>query len=229
MGSGSEVQEKALEMETTTTNPSGKAWKWADKIPKLLWRGATMGLELREKLLEVAKDKAWADIKTIDWHNDESMGKDLKSMAEHCQYKYLINTAGNSYSGRLKYIQNCRSVIVMHEMTWLQHHTHLMVKEGKGQNYVEVQRDFSDLDKAMGKLKADDALARRVADNNVRTFRERYLTPAAEVCYWRRLFQRWADISFEPEFYKEMDGKKVWRGLPVESYALERRLEWDPY
>jgi hypothetical protein len=229
VGSYGEVQEKALEMETLATNPSGKIWSWPDKVPKLLWRGATMGLELREKLLEVSKGREWADVKTLDWHNKESTDKDLKSMAEHCQYKFLVNTAGNSYSGRLKYIQNCRSVVVMHEDEWITHHTHLMVSDGESQNYVKVKRDFSDLESTLKKLIKDDKKAKTVADNNVMTFRERYLTPAAETCYWRKLVRQWAAISFEPEFYKEVDGKQVWRGLPVESYVLERRLEWEPY
>lgn len=63
----------------------------------------------------------------------------------------------------------------------------------------------------------------------MKAFRQRYLASAAEVCYWRQLINGWAEVSFEPEFFKEVDGKKVWRGLPVESFLLERRLEWDPY
>lgn len=58
----------------------------------------------------------------------------------------------------------------------------------------------------------------------------RYLTPAAEACYWRRLVRGWREVTFEPEFYHlAEDGKKKWRGVPFESYVLERRLEWDPY
>jgi hypothetical protein len=229
VGSYGEIQDKALQMEDTADNPTGKAWSWGSKIPRLMWRGATMGLPLREKLVEATKDKSWADVKTLDWHNKESTDTDLKSMAEHCQYKYLINTAGNSYSGRLKFIQNCRSVIFMHDIQWFTHHTHLMKDSGPDQNFVQIKRDFSDLEQQVLALEKDNEKAKRIADNNANTLRERYLTPAAEVCYWRRLFRSWADISFEPEFWKTEGGKRVWRGVPIESYVLERRLEWDPY
>lgn len=50
--------------------------------------------------------------------------------------------------------------------------------------------------------------AKRIADNSVQTFRERYLTQAAEACYWRRLFLRWKDVmGFEPVLYQGVEGK----------------------
>jgi len=70
--------------------------------------------------------------------------------------------------------------------------------------------------------------AAQIARNNVDKFRDRYLTPAAEACYWRKLIHEWAAHSaFEPEFYKMVDGQRVWRGVPFESVALMGGLEWD--
>ena len=44
--------------------------------------------------------------------------------------------------------------------------------------------------------------AKRIADNSVQVFRERYLTQAAEACYWRRLMKRWRDVvDWEPQLY----------------------------
>src|SRR5947209_12650757 len=94
VGTVKEVQMKAMLAEQT------EGWSWDKKVKKLLWRGATMGLTLREKLLEVTHDQHWADVKAINWKDKESMTQDLKSMSEHCQYKYLAHTEGNSYSGR---------------------------------------------------------------------------------------------------------------------------------
>jgi hypothetical protein len=204
-------------------------WPWSKKLPKLLWRGATMGLELREKFLEVTTDKPWADVKALNWRDKDSMANNLKSMPEHCQYKYLAHTEGNSYSGRLKYLQSCQSVVVAPRMDWIQHHHPLMQSSGPQQNFLEVERNYEDLEEKISWLQAHDREAQRIATNSVKTFREQYLTPAAEVCYWRKLIHGWASVSFEPEFFKVVDGKKIWRGLPVESFFLERRLEWDPY
>ena len=228
VGSYMEVQRKAREMEDGSPRTDG-AYTWDRKRDQLLWRGAIMQLPLREDFINKTRGKSWADVKAIEWHNDESMSTDLKSMDEHCQYKFLAHTEGNSYSGRLKYLQNCRSVVVAHSMDWIQHQYPLMVKSGPRQNYVEVKRDFSDLEDKIESLLLVGAEAERIAENNVKTFRDKYLTPAAEACYWRSLIRGWASVSFEPEFWMVKDGKKVWRGVPWESYALERRLDWDPY
>jgi hypothetical protein len=218
-----------VRMKAEVEEQSG-SWSWKQKHPQLFWRGATMGLSLRDRLIEMTKGKPWADIKALDWHNKESTDKDLKSMPEHCQYKYLMQTEGNSYSGRLKYLQNCRSVIVSHPLDWIEHHHPLMQSSGPEQNFVEVERSFENLEATILSLEKDQTKAERIAENNKRTFREHYLTPAAEACYWRKLIHGWSTVSWEPRFWKlDADGNKVWRGLPVESFLLERRLEWDPY
>ncbi|KAK5062932.1 hypothetical protein LTR84_005008 [Exophiala bonariae] len=206
-----------------------QARPWSSKVPSLFWRGALMGLELREKLLQATAGKPWADVKALTWRDKESMANDLKPMPEHCQYKYLAHTEGNSYSGRLKYLQSCNSVVIAHKMDWIQHYHSLMKSKGPQQNFVEVQRNYSDLETKISWLENHGEAAERIASNSVMSFPERYLTPAAEVCYWRKLIHGWSMVSFKPEFYDIVDGQSIWRGLPVESYLLERRLKWDPY
>lgn len=233
VGSYGEVRlkaELAESPETQTLNegyPPGEDWSWSRKYNKLVWRGATMGLEVREKFISATQGKDWADVRAVTWHNDDSMRDDLLSMDAHCHYKYMAHTEGNSYSGRLKYLQNCRGVIVAHKMDWIQHYQPLMQFAGAEQNSVEVRRDFSDLESTMQMLLESPEKAKQIADKSIETFRERYLTPAAEACYWRQLIRGWRDASFEPEFWNRTTGS--WRGVPWESFALERRLEWDPY
>ena len=73
----------------------------------------------------------------------------------------------------------------------------------------------------MAPLLADPAEAQRIADNSVATFRERYLTPAAEACYWRSLWEGYAQVSEPPTLWttgKEESKKK--RGLRYETFAL---------
>lgn len=228
VGAYHEVQDNAIRMENSVDNPTSKAWTWGHKIPQLFYRGATLGITMREKLMRITKDKAWANVKSLNWASKGSMTSDLKTMDEHCQYKYLINTDGRSYSGRLKFLQNCRSVILMHKSDWLTHHTHLMQESGPDQNYVKIETDLDDLEDQILALQQHDAEAQRIADNNVRIFRERYLTPAAEVCYWRRLFHSWSEVSFEPELFESVNGMRKQRGVSFESYALMQKLEWDP-
>ena len=101
-----------------------------------------------------------------------------------------------------------------------------MVSSGPDQNFVEVDADFGNLAETMEGLLARDEESERIARNSVRVFKEHYLTPAAETCYWRKLVRGYASVSFEPEFF---DSKGAWRGLPVESYVLERKLTWKPH
>ena len=220
IGAYSEVQAKATAID--------KKVPWAQKIEKLVWRGAMMDLLIREQLFEASAGRDWADVRILNWE-DEAEGKshNVLTMDEHCGYKFVAHTEGVSYSARLQNLQNCQSVVVAHKLKWIQHHHHLMVSSGPKQNFVEVGADFTGLDEAMEMLIDDDDMAERIAFNNVKMFREHYLTPAAETCYWRKLIRGWATVSFEPEFYKKVDGELKWRGLPAESFFLLREMDWD--
>lgn len=219
VGAYAEVQMKAQKMDEKVP--------WARKISKLIWRGNMMNLAVREQLMEISAGKEWSDVKILDW-GTEAKGQShlLLTMDQHCQYKFVAHTEGVSYSARLENLQNCHSVVVTHKLQWIQHHHHLMLSSGPAQNYVEVAEDFTDLDAAMDRLLANDEEAERIAANNVRQFREHYLTPAAETCYWRKLIRGWASVSFEPEFFNTSRTEEAWRGVPVESYVLMRALDW---
>jgi len=79
--------------------------------------------------------------------------------------------------------------------------------------------DFGDLLERIEWLQEHDDEAERIATNNVNIFRRRFLTPAAEVCYWRRLIHRWGEVSFERPFSrKSMGTRKYGEGVPVESF-----------
>lgn len=114
MGSFLEVQDQTLDYE--------RQQSWADKIPKLFWRGAFM-VDIRRKLRDVAQKYPWGkllrsndqlqhfvpiltrflgrtgDVNEINWGD---LKDDLRTPAEHCQYKYLAQVEGHAYSGRLK-------------------------------------------------------------------------------------------------------------------------------
>jgi len=175
IGAYHEVQRKAIAMD--------KKVAFAAKIPKVVWRGAILGLAVREKLLSVTKGKDWADVRTLDWGKHESWVNDKLTMDEHCKYKYVMHTEGTSNSGRLKYLQNCRSVVFVHKLNWVQHHHHYMVASGPEQNFVEVERDFSDLEEKIQWLEEHQTEAEAIAERGIKVFRERFLTPAAETCY----------------------------------------------
>jgi hypothetical protein len=107
--------------------------------------------------------------------------------------------------------------VIIPELEWVEYFHHLLIPDGPQQNYVKVKADFSDLAEKMDYYLTHLKKAERIANNNVATFRHKYLTPAAQACYWRKLLHTWSKHSFEPEFYREGDEKR-WRGIPYETY-----------
>ncbi|KAJ5626622.1 hypothetical protein N7528_004049 [Penicillium herquei] len=189
---------------------------WDEKKPQLVWRGKpSFAPKLRRALIEAARDKPWGDVKQVEW----STGKNVLKMEDHCRYMFIAHVEGRSYSASLKYRQACNSVIVAHKLQYFQHHHYLLVASGPNQNYVEVERDFSDLEEKIQPLLQDTEAARRIARNSAQTFRERYLTPAAEACYWRSLFDGYSNVWNASATQRiNQDGKQ--RGLRYESFIL---------
>ena len=100
-----------------------------------------------------------------------------------CMPLTLLCWAGWGYSGRLKYLQMCRSVIVSHPLRYIQHFHHLFNTDDRSphQNMVEVAMPLEDhLPQAMQALIEDDQRAERIASNSWSYLRQRYLTPAAK-------------------------------------------------
>ena len=181
-GAYTEVRRAMMKMETGTT--------FENKVPKLVWRGAPLALEDREKLLEYSQDKDWADVRSINWEDKKELEKNHLTMAEHCRYMFIAHVSGLSWSGQGKYVRNCHSVIVSHELEWREIYDSALVYSGPEQNAVTVADDWSDLEATMKTLLANTTIAKRIADNAKDTLRDRYLTPAAEACYWRKFDPR---------------------------------------
>ncbi|KAI1764162.1 glycosyl transferase family 90-domain-containing protein [Hypoxylon sp. FL1150] len=240
VGSYIKVQQEAREMELGVPIPrdvleespgispdTESIYTWANKTPKLVWRGAVYVNEYqRKQLMNVAKDQSWADVKDIVWTGPGKPPVHLLSVSEFCKYKYIMYVEGHAYSGSLRSQQNCRSVIIAPPLNWTTHYQHLMHNDGPDQNYVEVAKDFSNLAETIAWLEENPEIAERIADNSVRTFRDRYISQAAEVCYWRELIHGWAEVSEKPKIWEQEDGRWKRRGAPFEGLVLMGEVEW---
>ncbi|EMC99263.1 hypothetical protein BAUCODRAFT_65196 [Baudoinia panamericana UAMH 10762] len=216
-----------------------------DKAPQIVWRGGTkagFGGHAREGLLKHSTGQSWSAVEMIDWANRTDVSHKLITMAEHCGYMFAAHTEGDTYSGRLKYLLNCHSVLLSHELHWIEHFHHLLDPgPGPGQNYVRVEPDFADLPEKMESLLLPSSreMIEAITDNARGTFRNRYLTPAAEACYWRALARGWARVQgFEPQVWEDgeqvqvdyrggMLFKKKRRGVPFEAYVITEAVEWE--
>ncbi|EKG17488.1 Lipopolysaccharide-modifying protein [Macrophomina phaseolina MS6] len=190
-----------------------------EKDPRAVWRGTPALNKLRNTLMNVTEGKDWADVQHL-------VKETRMLMTEFCNYKFPIHTEGNTWSGRLRYLHNCNSATVVHQpLEYQAHYYDLLVADGPEQNYISVANDWSDLEEKIEYYRANPDEAARIAKNSVDTFRDRYLTPAAEACYWRRMIRNWAEVqAFAPSAYEEVKGKDgktrmVQRGLDWEIYA----------
>lgn len=98
-----------------------------------------------------------------------------------------------------------------------------MQSSGPEQNFVEVERDWSDLPPKMDYLLTHSEVAEAIAQRSYDIFNRRYLTPAAVSCYLRRMFSGWAEIQgFEPEIFEVggLGDEKNLRGIPFEALAV---------
>ncbi|EAW14845.1 uncharacterized protein ACLA_002560 [Aspergillus clavatus NRRL 1] len=199
---------------------------WEEKKRQLVWRGKpSFAPKLRRALMEAARGKPWGDVRQVNWQQDTS---NAIKMEDHCKYMFIAHVevlnpmrcvVGRSYSASLKYRQACTSVIVAHKLQYIQHHHYLLVADGPSQNFVEVERDFSDLAAKIEPLLQETDVAQRIANNSVKTFRERYLTKAAEACYWRRLFDGYRSV-WNSTMTQGSDAIPIDRALRYESFVL---------
>ncbi|KAF2260013.1 hypothetical protein CC78DRAFT_523927 [Lojkania enalia] len=195
---------------------------WEKKDPRVVWRGKIKMARLRSELVRVSWGRDWSDIKPVVINDVSDVHtKDVMNLREFCGYKFTVQTEGTSYSGRLKYLQLCRSALITHPLEWQEFHTHLMRIAGPEINFIEASENFGNLESAMEYYREHDAEAEEIAKNSYETFARRYLTPAAITCYWRRLFWSWASVQgFEPQlYYTEKSGKRVMRGTPWTAFA----------
>ena len=194
---------------------------WNEKSPSAVWRGTPhYAPEIRERLIEVTKDKSWADVKIVTVGKDEQY---FLSLDQHCKYQYVLQTEGTSYSGRFKFLQLCNSVTVSHKLEFDEFATHLMRASGPEQNFVEVERDWSDLEASMEYYTSHPKEAEAIAKRSHEFFAERYLTPAAVSCYLRRLTEGWARVQgFEPDLNQidRITGERTAKGIPFEAFVV---------
>lgn len=195
---------------------------FSDKIQKLVWRGSEwVQHDVRGSLLKVAEKKPWADVLRTDLDDTAEKKRRKMKPAEMCKYAALAHTEGISYSGRLEFILLCNSLPVVHDLNWIVWYSHLLQPDGPRQNYIPVHRNFSNLETQMTHYLEHPDEAETIIANSLNTFRNKYLTRAAQSCYIRRLIQGYSQVSFEPDPYrssKEGGSTTALRGRSFEKY-----------
>lgn len=88
-------------------------------------------------------------------------------------------------------------------------------------NTIFVKPDWSDLEDTIMYLRDNPDVAERVARNQRESIVERgYLSPAAEVCYWRALVRGWSGVVRGDESWEGVEGVR-WEG-----FSLTGKTKW---
>ena len=178
------------------------------KIQKTVWRGVEWtNKSVRGALLNETKGKTWADVAEVNWETRQN----LITHDEMCRYAFTIHTEGRSYSGRLPFLLNCDSPAIIHDLEWATHLDHLLIPNGRHQNYIPVRRDFKDLESIVQNYLGQPQDAQRIVANSIKTFREEYTTSEATSCYIRRLIADYSLVSFRPDVTRPTNGSVVRR------------------
>lgn len=189
-----------------------------DKQQQLVWRGVDWtNPDVRGALLNATTDEPWADVKKMNWSNDT----DQMPLDAFCSYAYVVNTEGRSWSSRLTHLLHCDSVPVSHDLARVAHYYHLLVPHA---NFILVKRDFSDLGEKMRFYLNHPDAAQNIADLARVTFRERYITPAATACYWRRLLRSWSSVAFKPAGYETVTSSSFHKEIRIRGITFEEFL-----
>ncbi|SPO37895.1 uncharacterized protein PSFLO_03372 [Pseudozyma flocculosa] len=181
-----------------------REYPWANKDDRAFWRGLANWYPVRKDLLSktsLALDPgraSWADVRETSFHDKGDQFAPIVPMHEHCRRKYLIQSEGNSYSGRFKYLLACNSVSIAHPLEWTQHfHPALNSNnQSRQQNFVELSgplfegledevKRLQTLDRG-GAARAGGNSPRRIAENAQRTLKERECR-GASVATWPKL------------------------------------------
>ncbi|MCO5554238.1 hypothetical protein L7F22_007766 [Adiantum nelumboides] len=193
---------------------------WNGKKDKLIWRGTLeKGKQDRESLVGSAQGYPWSDVAAIDWAQPDQRPI---PMEDHCKWKYIAFRR-KYHNGRLRYLQTCHSVLNVvfvppPSLSDKDTSKGIPVHDANGRE-IGRDRTWERLPETMKKLLRSDRTARKIADNQWKFFRERYSTPAAAMCYWRRAIRGFGKVQ---QYEVDLSGSET----SMETFMLKGMREW---
>ncbi|KAK9831249.1 hypothetical protein WJX74_009428 [Apatococcus lobatus] len=151
------------------------------------------------------------DVRIIDWHADPGLFVDLQ---QHCQYKWLLHTAGNTYSARLKYLLFCKSAVVLPDSPWQEFFYHMLQA---GHNVLRVEALTRDnkaahLPAVARYLQEHDEEAEEIGQAGA-AFARKHLSRESVALYYKELIESYAGLmKFKPTVHPD--------AVPIEKSLL---------
>ncbi|KAK9831115.1 hypothetical protein WJX74_003831 [Apatococcus lobatus] len=177
---------------------------WKNRKEKLFARAFNLG-EARNTLKdnegELAKHPLM-DARIIDWHADPGSFVDLQ---DHCSNKWLLHTAGNTYSVRLKYLLFCKSAVVLPDSPWQEFFYHMLQA---GHNVLRVdalthENRAMHLPAVADYLREHEEEAEEIGQAGA-AFARKHLSSESVALYYKGLIESYAGLmKFKPTVHPD--------------------------
>ncbi len=108
---------------------------------KLFWAGNIKTHPSREVFFKKFSGNKYFEIYNIDpWSNDYVEKR--FTLADHLDYKYLIDLQGRGYSARIKYLLFMKRLLFIQERKWKSYYHYQLIPN---YHFIPIKEDFSDL------------------------------------------------------------------------------------
>ncbi len=144
-------------------------------------------------------------VSSITVSSGSSTMQDTLRPCSACRYKWLLHTAGNTYSARLKYLLFCKSAVVLPDSPWQEFFYHMLQP---GHNVYRIDaltygnRAYH-LPAVADYLQENDAEAERIGAAGA-AFARKYLSSQSVEQYYKELIETYAGLmKFKPKVHPD--------------------------
>lgn len=146
---------------------------FADKLPKLIFRGDIHNKPHRISFFEKYFDSPYCDLgDTSPKATCDEWTKQRISIADHFKYRFILVLEGNDVASSLQWVMGSNCVPVMARPTvenWLMHS--LLVP---GKHYIEIAPDFSDLEEKLKYYTEHQGVAETISTESKKWYEQFY-------------------------------------------------------
>ncbi len=172
---------------------------FSKKKNKLVWRGGAYQPVRKDFVRQFWNHPLCNVGQTNKPKTEDPWQKDFLSIKEQLQYKFIFSPEGNDVATSLKWIMSSNSLCLMPPPTcetWFMEGTLI-----PGTHYVQVKRDFSDLEEKMDYYTKNTAEAEQIIQN-AQQYVRRFQNPLLEDLLCLKVLERYALMSHQNEALK---------------------------
>ena len=158
-----------------------------------MWRGSSQGSPyIREAFVDFSATEGGSSVSDVKFSGVFDPKTDLEyiNLEDHCNWKYLLHLRGVSYSGRLKYLLSCGSVVIIVKNNFEEFYYHKLpgnvlftANESTPNELLQIVKD----------LENDEERQQKLA-KSVQAFVETFLSQDAIHCYMYKVLKQYGSL-----------------------------------